>query len=205
MPTKKNANEKPPSGLNVENWVSLYSDYLYNYATYRVNSTEEARDLVQETFLSALNAKDRFKGESSEKTWLVTILKHKIIDYYRKKSSSTIQESIDGNQIASNYSDYFDADGDYAGHWSDNARPDRAYNPTNQMLENKEFYEILNRCLALLPQKWAAIFRLKNMEDVETDVICKDLNITPSNYWIMMHRAKLQLRQCMETNWLGTK
>jgi RNA polymerase sigma-70 factor (TIGR02943 family) len=199
------SDEKLPRGLNVENWVSLYSDYLYNYAAYRVNNREEAKDLVQDTFLSALKAKDSFRHESNEKTWLVSVLKNKIIDYYRKKSTQSIQESLDKNQIASNYNHYFNEDGNHAGHWMDAAEPKRDYNTTYQQLENKEFYDILNRCLSVLPQKWAAIFRLKNMEDVETDNICKELNITPSNYWVMMHRAKLQLRQCMETNWLGVK
>jgi RNA polymerase sigma-70 factor (TIGR02943 family) len=199
------SDEKLPRGLNVENWVSLYSDYLYNYATYRVNNTEEARDLVQDTFLSALKAKDSFRHESNEKTWLVSVLKNKIIDYYRKKSTQSMQESLDKHQIAGGYNDYFNEDGNHAGHWSDAAEPKTGYNAAYQQLENKEFYDILNRCLGVLPQKWAAIFRLKNMEDVETDDICKELNITPSNYWVMMHRAKLQLRQCMETNWLGVK
>jgi RNA polymerase sigma-70 factor (ECF subfamily) len=191
--------------LNINEWVRLYSDYLYNYATYRVNNTEEARDLVQDTFLSALRAKDTFKAGSSEKTWLVAILKNKIIDYYRKRATQSIGESIDGNQIAGGYNDFFDEDGDHEGHWKNEAQPKSwpaaAYLP----VERKEFYEILNKCLSVLPAKWAAVFRLKNMEEVETETICKELNVSSSNYWIMMHRAKLQLRRCMELNWLGLK
>lgn len=196
-------NQSP--GLKVNDWVRLYSDYLYSYATYRVNNAEQARDLVQDTFLSALKAKENFRAGSSEKTWLVTILKHKIIDHYRKRSTQSIQQSLDSGQVASSYSDYFNEDGDHEGHWTDAGEPHAWPVNAYQQIERKEFYEVLNKCLALLPAKWAAIFRLKNMEDVETEAICKELNVTPSNYWIIMHRAKLQLRKCMEAGWLGVK
>jgi RNA polymerase sigma-70 factor (ECF subfamily) len=202
--------KEPGSGssapeLNVNDWVRLYGDYLYNYATYRVNNEEEARDLVQDTFLSALKARHSFRAESSEKTWLVTILKHKIIDHYRKRSTQSIQQSLDSGQIATGYSDYFHDEGDHEGHWTDAGEPHAWPVNAYQQIESKEFYKVLNQCLSLLPQKWAAVFRLKNMEDVETEDICKELNVTPSNYWIIMHRAKLQLRKCMEMGWLGIK
>lgn len=205
MPDKTNKAQNSDASLNTGNWAALYSDYLYNYACFRVNNKEEARDLVQDTFLSALRAKDSYKGMSSEKTWLVSILKNKIIDYYRKNAGSSIQQSIEGKQVASDYDDYFSAEGKSQGHWLDKAAPGRAYTSAQENMETREFYDILNKCLDLLPVKWAAIFKLKNMEDVETDIICKELNITPSNYWIMMHRAKLQLRRCMEVGWLGAR
>jgi len=72
-------------------------------------------------------------------------------------------------------------------------------------METREFYEVLNRCLSTLPGKWSSLFRMKNMEDLETDVICKELNISPSNYWIIMHRTRLQLRKCIEISWFDLK
>ncbi len=189
--------------LEIHNWVKRYSDYLFNYATYRVSNEDEARDLVQDTFLSALKAKDSFRGESSEKTWLVTILKRKIIDYYRKRSVQGIQQSIDGGRNASHYGDYFNEDGDMENHWSKEGRPVQWVTGTSSKLESGEFYSILNKCLNMLPEKWASVFRMKNMEDEDSEIICKELNVSSSNYWIIMHRAKLQLRKCLEINWMG--
>lgn len=193
----------PSHTLDIQNWVKLYSDYLYNYAAYRVSNEEEARDLVQDTFLSALKAKDSFRGESSEKTWLITILKRKIIDLYRKRSVQGIQQSIDSERNASNYSDYFNEEGDLENHWSASGRPSAWAAGAASKLEAREFYTILNKCLNLLPEKWAAVFRMKNMEDEDSENICKELNVSSSNYWIIMHRAKLQLRKCLELNWMG--
>jgi RNA polymerase sigma-70 factor (ECF subfamily) len=209
MPLNKSLNDEASTGrqtfLNVSEWVSLYGDYLYNYALYRVNDADEAKDLVQETFLSGLKGKDAFRGESSEKTWLLTILKRKIIDYYRKKSVQSIQTSIDSETVAAGYDQFFRNDGDLENNWTDEGKPKTWSTDGLQRMETKEFYEVLNKCLSLLPRKWAAVFCMKNMEEMETEIICKELNVTASNYWIMMHRSKLQLRKCIETDWFGVK
>ena len=100
--------------LNPEKWVSLYADYLFNYAIGRINDRDLAKDLVQDTFFSALKAKNNFKGESSERTWLIAILKRKIIDYYRKINSIKGKAEVRMN---------FYADGEREGEWLEERAP----------------------------------------------------------------------------------
>jgi len=174
-------------------WVDQYGDYLYTYAYYRVNSPELARDLVQETFVSALHAKDAFQGRSSEKTWLVSILKRKIIDHYRKQSRSK-------EQSHEHYDLPFITEGEDRGQWDPNRRP-REWPEQGSDIDREAFYKVLEYCLSLLPEKWSGVFRLKSIEELTTEEICKEMGITPSNLWVIMHRARLRLRECFENNW----
>jgi len=174
-------------------WVNLYSDYLFVYAVARVHSKELAEDIVQDTFLSAVRASDGFKGRSSERTWLTSILKNKIIDHYKKKSTQ--------NEVADEKGNYFETEGSRKGMWSIGGRPKPWDTDYQTPVEKAEFYEILNNCIGNLPDDWGAVFSLKNLEGLDAKEICKELNITSSNYWVIMHRAKLQLRDCMEKNW----
>lgn len=187
--------------LKPELWIDRYSDALYGYAVARVSKTEVAEDLVQETFLSALKARDSFLGNASEKTWLIAILKRKIIDYYRKKSTQSELSILDKDQKDGFMNHFFDADGSSEGHWTGNAAPTGWRKDLETTVEAEEFNNTLKGCLDKLPEKAAAVFVLKNMEDMDTEEICKELSITPSNYWVLMHRAKLQLRECIQKNW----
>ncbi|HWB62178.1 MAG TPA: sigma factor-like helix-turn-helix DNA-binding protein, partial [Chitinophagales bacterium] len=97
---------------------------------------------------------------------------------------------------------FFEAGGKYEGHWTGSNTPKDFKSDFATGVENEEFYSILKKCLGKLPDKWAAVFTMKNMDDMESEEICKELQIAPSNYWVIMHRAKLQLRECMEDNWV---
>ncbi len=187
--------------LEPEKWIERYSDLLFNYTLTRLNKREVAEDLVQETFLSALKGRDGFKGDASEKTWLIAILKRKIIDHYRKKSTQNELNIFDKNASDDFMAHFFDGDGGQNGHWTDKSSPRDWKKDLQPGVESDEFNSILKGCLGKLPEKWSAVFVLKNMEDLDANEICKELGITPSNYWVLMHRAKLQLRECMETNW----
>ncbi len=166
---------------------------LYRFALPRVNDADLAKDLVQDTFLAAWRNAENFKGEISEKNWLFTILKNKIIDHYRKAST----------RLTENFSDkagedaFFDEDS----HWMANAAPKdwKADEPKN--IERKEFYTVLDSCRKRLKEMQANVFSMKYLDDLESEEICKALGITPSNYWVLLHRAKLQLRSCLEKNW----
>ena len=183
-------------------WVDEYADYLFSYAISRVRNKELAEDLVQETFLSAVKAAKQFKGQSTERTWLTSILKNKVIDHWKKKS--TQNEVVIGTEEDDN-SNYFENEGSRKGMWSMDARP-KAWNTDYQTpVEQAEFYEILNGCIGKLPETTGTVFSMKNMEDMDAKEICKELNISSSNYWVLMHRAKLQLRECMEKNWFTDK
>ena len=189
------------STLNPSNWVSLYSDYLFNYAITRIQNKDTALDLVQETFLAALKSKENFRGESSEKTWLTSILKRKIIDLYRKKLSSKEDYETYEKLHASGFESPFLREGDVEGHWSPDSLPKDWHLDDGFSIESKEFQKILENCLSRLPGKWAACFSLKVIEEEITEVVCKELGITPSNLWVILHRARLQLRDCMEKQW----
>lgn len=189
------------SKLSPEKWVDNYADYLYTYAISRISKEEEARDLVQETFLSALKAKESFKGEASEKTWLVSILKRKVIDLYRKNAvrKETSFEESDSYKVA--YGHYFTEEGFMPGEWQKQNAPKQWNTGDNSRMEQNEFRKILTSCLDKLPKSWSAVFSMKHMEEESSENICKELEITPSNYWVILHRAKLQMRECLEKNW----
>jgi RNA polymerase sigma-70 factor (ECF subfamily) len=183
------------SNLNPELWVNKYADQLYSYTVMRIGDTGLAEDIVQETFLSAWKNRDSFKGEASEKNWLYAICKNKIIDHFRKTS----------HQIARPADfDTSDAFFNEEEHWTVEAGPADWGINYHQPIEKKEFYSILEMCRAKLQQLQQSVFVLKFMEGHDSDVICKVLNITTSNYWVLMHRAKLQLRSCLTKNWINS-
>ncbi len=188
--------------LEPEKWIERYADALFSYTYSRINRQDIAEDLVQDTFFSALKAKDTFQFNSSEKTWLISILKRKIIDHYRKKSTQNELNVYDKDTKDGFTNHFFEAEGK-VDHWTDANSPKIWGRDFETKLEGDEFNDILKGCLDKLPQKWAAVFTLKNMEDMDSEEICKELQIAPSNYWVIMHRAKLQLRECMEINWVG--
>ncbi len=178
--------------LNPEKWVSLYADYLFNYTISRLNDKDLAKDLVQDTFFSALKAKENFKGESSERTWLIAILKRKIVDYYRKINSAKGKAEVRMN---------FYADGEREGEWLEERVPTDWSGEIDKKIENQELAVVLEKCIADLPEKYGMVFRMKTIQQIETDDICKELDITTSNLWVIIHRARTQLRKCMEENW----
>ncbi len=180
--------------LNAENWIRDYSDALYKYTVLRVTDTGIAEDIVQETFLSAWRNRDNFKGEASEKNWLYTICKNKIIDHYRKKGSSIIKYAE-----ADNTASFFDE----TEHWSQENSPKEWGINYQQTVEKKEFYGILEKCKTKLQQMQQSVFVMKYLDDLDTEEICKVLGITSSNYWVLIHRAKLSLRSCLEKNWVN--
>lgn len=179
-------------------WVTKYADYLYAYAITRINDDEQARDLVQETFLAALERVNKFEGRSSERTWLTAILKNKIIDVYRKKSSGLTQKNEE--HIADQeQQDFFE---EKNGHWKVEHYPQQLGTGQEDPMISKEFAMILQKCMQKLPALWLSVFSMKHMDDEPTDVICTALKVSSSNFWVIMHRAKLNLRACMQKNWI---
>jgi len=180
--------------LNPHEWVTAYADYLYAFAIRRINNEEQAKDLVQETFLAALEKAQNFRGQSSERTWLTAILKNKIIDVYRKKSSGLRKEITVAEH---EQQDFFEADG----HWRAEHRPlEFGLNHTDPLV-NKELSSILQMCIKKMPALWMAVFTMKHVDDEETEFVCTELKVSPSNFWVIMHRAKLNLRACLQKNW----
>jgi RNA polymerase sigma-70 factor (TIGR02943 family) len=188
--------------LDPSKWVDNYADYLYSFALMRINDEDEARDLVQETFLSALKAQNSFKGEASEKTWMVSILKRKVIDLYRKNAVRKEQSFEESEQYKVAYGHYFTEEGFIPGEWQKQNAPKEWNISETSNIEKNEFRKILAVCLSKLPKTWSSVFTLKHIDEESSEEICKELEISPSNYWVILHRAKLQMRECLEKNWL---
>jgi RNA polymerase sigma-70 factor (TIGR02943 family) len=181
--------------LNPTEWIRLYGQALYQYAYARVNDSDEAADLLQETFLAALKGIDGYKGEASEKNWLFSILKNKIVDFYRKKASGRITREFP--DLTGNEDTWFNEEGG----WQQAAKPsDWNFDQTSS--ERKELQAIIEQCKEDLKEIQRQVFVLKYMEDKDADFICKVLNISSSNYWVLLHRCRLQMRTCVEHYWL---
>jgi RNA polymerase sigma-70 factor (TIGR02943 family) len=188
--------------LNPTAWIKEYADYLYNYAMYRTKNSALSEDLVQDTFVSAYKAKDNFKGNASEKTWLVTILKNKIIDHYRK-SSTKMQINISQLGDAADY--FFDTTGEDGAEngWRANTVPSAMKMEGLDYTEQRELNGAIMDCFDKLPEQWSAISRMKLLDDMDTEEIAETFNITKSNFWVILHRAKMQLRDCLQNNWVN--
>ncbi|AYL98845.1 sigma-70 family RNA polymerase sigma factor [Mucilaginibacter celer] len=198
MQSPENYNTATNSLTDPRKWVDLHSDYLYKYALTRINDTETARELVQDTLLAGLERLDKFEGKSTERTWLTAILKNKVVDVYRKRSSAFIKQP--GLETAEHeMDDFFEPD---ACNWKPDHRPQEFGIEQPDCLERKEFKQILQKCMQKLPGLWLSVFTMKHMDEEATDTICADLNITPSNFWVIIHRAKLNLRECLQKHWI---
>ncbi len=185
-------------------WVDLYGDALYRFALVRLRNRELAEEAVQETFLAAIQSRSKFAGGSSERTWLIGILKHKIIDSFRRMSrEQTAGDDLE--MIAREQDEAFNRTDEWPGHWKETEAPsDWGSNP-EAALQQQEFREIFERCLAQLPTRMAQAFVLREMEELSTEEVCETLNISKSNLWVLLHRARMQLRRSLELNYFTRK
>lgn len=196
-------NPPPAPGLSdPERWVELHGDYLFGYAIMRLRDQSTAEDLVQETFLAALKGRKNFAGRSAEKSWLVGILKNKICDYYRKAGRET--SFTDMEFYSTEESRTFVADGLAKDTWQEKAAP-QDWPAPGEGLDREVFWRAFQDCSGKLPEKVGAVFILREVDDIESREICAMLNISESNLWVMLHRARMALRRCMEANWFGRK
>jgi len=183
--------------LVVESWVHQFSDELYSWAFYKTSSKETAEDLVQETFLAAYHKIDSFQGKSQPKTWLFAILNNKVVDYYRKSARTT-----KNNFHLTEESGFELSDGLFntTENWI-NKEVNPIWESDGELLDNPDFNLVLQYCIEDLPQKWKLAINSKYLSDQKAEDICKELEITTSNYWQIIHRAKLLLKKCLESKW----
>ena len=187
----ENVMDKANANATIKCWVEMYSGQFYTWAYYKTSDRETAEDLVLETFLAAVNSFQKFEGKSEPKTWLLSILKNKIADHFRKAYRSNVNNTV-------SFSEFFDGNED----WITNQRPQQWKEDDEQhLLDNHDFKKTLTQCLEKLPANWKASIVLKFMEEKDSNEICQELEISPTNYWQILHRAKLQLRKCLELNW----
>jgi len=183
-----------------ECWVDDYGDYLFKYALSRLRDPVRAEDAVQETFLAALKGGKNFQGRSAEKSWLVGILKNKIFDYYRKAGRETAFTDLEFYQDEE--SDRFVADGMMKDSWIHDSGP-QEWNSPGASLDSEVFWQTYRDCATKLPKNIATAFTLREVDGVESKEICALLNISENNLWVMLHRARMALRRCLETNWFA--
>ena len=172
-------------------WVDKYSDYLFNFTIIKVNDSEIAKDLISETFLAGLKSKDNFKGEASERTWLTSILKRKIIDHYRKINSNKGKA-----EVRITYSDE-ESEGD----WLEEKLSDLYDKNAEDLILNTELGTAIHNCLDNINEKHALIFKMKTIDNFDTETICKEFDISPSNLWVIIHRARKTMIDCLNENW----
>lgn len=183
--------------LDPEKWVHQYGDTLFQFAYARVGKADVAEELVQETFLAAMRARGKFEGRSTEKTWLFSILKHKIIDHFRDKKKIILKKHDENYEKITDQ--FFDENGDWSmlpAKW--NINPTEAY-------EQKEFLDLFYRCLSEMPERLANAFVYREIDGLSTEEICKVLDIKASNLWVMIYRARMILRGCIDTSWIKSK
>ncbi len=180
--------------LHPNTWVDSYADYLFNYAVSRVSDTEIAKDLVQETFFAGLKSAKNYKGKAAERTWLIAILKRKVIDYYRKINSKKGKA-----EVRIGYSSSSESEGD----WLEEQVADPFSSFENDAVENEELGEAIQDCISKLPKKQSLVFTMKTIQGMSTEDICKELDINPSNLWVMIHRARTALMGCLNQNWFN--
>lgn len=179
-------------------WLDEHGAALYKYALVHTRDEHKAEEAVQETLLAALQACDRFSGGASARTWLIGILKHKIMDMFRHEAREVQLDEPDDLEDADEMraEDNFAADGHWQNRLSDWGNPE-------ELLERGQFMAILQRCLDALPPRLARLFMLREVMEENSENICQELAITPTNLWTMLYRARLGLRQCLDRNWVG--
>ena len=164
--------------------------YLVRYASLQLRDSHAAEDAVQETLVAALAGEASFAGRSNLRTWLTAILKHKIVDAVRRMSREAPAATEED----------FEALFDERGHWID---PPAAWAEPDAALDQKGFFAALEMCLRRLPEKTSQAFLMREHLGLETDEICKELGVTPTHCWVLLYRARMALRECLNKEWFG--
>ena len=197
MDTVENHNPaKKKAALFAE--VESHRSYMVRFATAKLRDTDQADEVVQEALLAALDGIDSFSGQSALRTWLTSILKFKIIDFQRRVISERAHFTSPSAENIGADSDWVDKMFDDSGHWQPRlavwANPDGA-------LEQKQFFQVFERCMDKLPSATARVFFKREVMGMDTEEICKEEGISASNCWVMLHRARVALRECLDRNW----
>ena len=199
LQTLRSASSELALQAEPDRWVDVHGDCLYRYALIRVRKQEVAEDLVQETLLAAMRQVDNFRGRSTERSWLCGILKNKICDYFRKLGRET--NFTDLEFFSDEHSDRFDGEN----YWIHERGPADWKPEGEQAMKRAEFWQAMQACLDRLPPRVAQVFMLREMDDVPSEEVCEMLNISEANLWVMLHRARMALRQDLEVSFFEGK
>jgi RNA polymerase sigma-70 factor (ECF subfamily) len=195
MKRVKNAAVNNKEEHDAVEWLELYGDALYRFALLRVQNTFTAEDLVQETLLAAYSSYESFSGRSTVKTWLTGILKHKILDYYRKSTPEQGDENLD------DFADSLDSLFDAKEKWK--IKPGSWGGDPKNVYQQKELLSVIFACMKDLPPRLSLAYRMRELEGATTKEICARFQTKESNCWVILHRARMLLRRCLEINWFS--
>ena len=177
--------------------LDTHRRYLLRVAQLQLRDSDLAEDVVQDTLLAALKARDGFTGKSTVKTWLTGILKHKIVDAIRKRQREPlVAASFDEETDLDEFDPLFKDDGSWSAKPADWGDPENA-------LSRQQFFDVMQLCLDKLPPNTARVFMMREVMDLTTEEICKELTITANNLWVILYRARMALRMCLEQNWFS--
>jgi RNA polymerase sigma-70 factor (ECF subfamily) len=178
--------------------LAAHRDYLFRFALVHLRDPARAEDVVQETLLAAMESHAAFSGRAQLRTWLTGILKHKIVDVFRRQArEAPLDEPGESDE---EFSERF-FDPQERDHWR--SFPQNWGDP-EKSLEQKRFWEIFDACSKAMPAQTARVYAMRELMGLETEEICKELGITPNNCWVLLYRARMSLRQCLESRWLQT-
>ena len=177
--------------------IESHRGYLMRVAQLQLRDRDAAEDVVQDTLLAALSGSG-FAGKSSLKTWLTGILKHKIIDAIRKKQREPVVVAAFGDIDSELDIEDFDALFKDNGAWE--TKPAEWGDP-EALLGRRQFFDMMDFCLEKLPPNTARVFMMREVMELESDEICAELTITANNLWVILYRARMALRECLEKNW----
>ena len=180
--------------------IESHRGYLVRYALSQLRDQQLAEEAVQEALLAALEGVGKFDGRSTLRTWLTSILRFKVIDLQRRLVAERANVAIDEERIVDDHEAWLDEMFDETGHWKS---PPQAWNDPEAALEQRRFWEAFEMCLAGLPSTASRVFFKREVLGEDTPVICKDEGITSSNCWVILHRARIALRMCLERNWFA--
>ena len=188
-----------PGTEDPETWLDRHGNALYRFALIRLRDAQKAEEVVQDTLVAALQARARYAGDASVRTWLIGILKHKIIDQFRHEAREVTVETLDpASADAESHADddLFDARGHWRERISDWGNPE-------DTLARSQMMTILQRCLDALPERLARLFMLREVMEETTNTICQEMEISETNVWTMLYRARMGLRKCLDHNGIG--
>jgi len=185
-----------PKNSIITQWVNDFTHDLINWALLKTNDTTVAENLVQETFLAAIKSYDNFQNRSHPKTWLISILNHKIADYYSAKYKST-SNGFSISDAESLINSYYNEDDEwqkesFSHSWDEHHGP---------LLDNPEFIKVWETCINDLPTQWKEAIMAKYFFDKKSSEISQELSISMTNYWQYISRAKVLLKKCLEVHW----
>jgi RNA polymerase sigma-70 factor (ECF subfamily) len=189
--------QAPISAPDPERWVDEHGDYLFHYALSRLRNTAQAEDFVQEALLAGIRGINRYQGRSSERTWLTGILRNKLLDHFRKSGRETNFTDL---EFYSEEEDRSFENADHPNHWNDSHAPGR-WDNAGSALDREDFWKVFHSCSDKLPDRISRVFLLREVDQIPSDEICSTLNISPNNLWVMLHRARMALRRCLEVHW----